>query len=80
MPCGMLRGTSSLLMGCAVVLVVGCAGARSGASREEQGRAESTRQEQARTPEATASEEGRCAGTRTFDHVGAFEGRMYRGT
>jgi hypothetical protein len=62
----------------AVLLAVGCAGVRSGAP-EEQGHTEAA-EEQARSPEARASEEGRCAGTRTFDHVGAFEGRMYRGT
>ncbi len=65
-------------MGCAILLAVGCAGVRSGAP-EEEGRTEAT-EEQARSPEARASEEGRCAGTRTFDHVGAFEGQMYRGT
>jgi hypothetical protein len=44
----------TFLMGCAVLLVVGCAGVRSGAPQKE---------EQAHT-EATASEEARCEGTR----------------
>jgi hypothetical protein len=44
------------LIGCAVLLVVGCAGVGSEASQKEQGR----------SPEATASEEEtRCEGTRT---------------
>jgi hypothetical protein len=46
----------AFLIGCAVLLVAGCAGARSGASQGEQ----------ARSPEATASEEARCEGTRTI--------------
>jgi uncharacterized protein YceK len=48
------------LMGCAVLLmVVGCAGVRSKASKqEEQGNTEATK-EQARSPEATATEEAR---------------------
>ena len=48
-------------------LVVGCAGVRSEAPKEqEQGRAEAT-EGQARSPEAPASEEDRCEGTQTFD-------------
>src|SRR5215213_11553120 len=79
--CGMLRGASSrghmlgeggcavvrqgqlialvgiFLIGCAVLLLgVGC----SGTSSETSGK------EQASSPEATASEEGRCGGTRTI--------------
>ena len=54
------------LMGCAVLLVVGCAGTRSEAPQEKQGQAEVTKQEQTRSPEATASEEARCEGTRTY--------------
>jgi hypothetical protein len=46
----------AFLIGCAVLLVVGCAGVRSKA----------TKQEQERSPEATASEEARCEGTRTY--------------
>jgi Ca2+-binding RTX toxin-like protein len=54
-------------IGCAFLLVVGCAGVRSEAPKEqEQGRAEVT-EGQARSSEATASEEARCEGTRTFD-------------
>jgi hypothetical protein len=56
------------LFGCAVLLmVVGCAGVRSEApQKEEQGRTEATTEE-ARSPEATASEQARCEGTRTFE-------------
>ena len=55
------------LFGCAVLLmVVGCAGVRSEApQKEEQGRTEATTEE-ARSPEATASEQARCDGTRTI--------------
>jgi RTX calcium-binding nonapeptide repeat (4 copies) len=56
-----------LLIGCAA-LFVGCAGGRSQAP-EEQGHTEATK-EQARSPEATASEEARCEGTRTFQMKG----------
>jgi hypothetical protein len=45
------------LIGCAVLLLaVGCSGVRSGASKKEQGS----------SPQATASEEARCQGTRTY--------------
>ena len=46
----------ALLIGCAVLLVVGCAGARSEAPQKE---------EQGSSPQATDSEEVRCEGTRT---------------
>ena len=50
----------AFLIGCVVLLVlVGCAGVRSEAPREEQ--------EQGRSPEATASEQARCEGTRTIE-------------
>jgi Ca2+-binding RTX toxin-like protein len=39
---------------------------RSGAPQEEQGLLEATKKEQTRSPEATASEEARCEGTRTI--------------
>jgi hypothetical protein len=55
----------AFLIGCAVLLVVGCAGMRSEAPQEGQGHSEATK-EQTRSPEATASEEARCQGTRTF--------------
>ncbi len=56
----------TFLIGCTVVLlVVGCAGVRSEAPQGEQEHTEATK-EQARSPEATASEEARCEGTRTF--------------
>jgi RTX calcium-binding nonapeptide repeat (4 copies) len=54
------------LIGCAVLLlVVGCSGVRSGASKKEQGR----------SPKATASEEARCEGTRTLHHYVVAYGR-----
>ena len=58
----------AFLIGCAVLLVlVGCAGVRSEAPREEQqGQTEATTEEQGRSPEATASEEDRCGGTRSL--------------
>jgi Ca2+-binding RTX toxin-like protein len=47
----------AFLIGCAVVLlVVGCSGTRSETSKKEQGS----------SPQATASEEARCEGTRTY--------------
>ena len=56
----------TFLIGCALILVVvGCAGVRSEAPQDEQERTEATN-EQARSPEATASEEARCGGTRSF--------------
>ena len=56
----------TFLIGCAVALVVvGCAGVRSGAPQGEEEHTEATN-EQARSPEATASEEARCEKRRTF--------------
>jgi Ca2+-binding RTX toxin-like protein len=53
------------VIGSAVLLVVGCAGVRSEAPKEqEQGHAEAT-EGQARSPEARAPEQARCGGTRT---------------
>ena len=46
----------AFLIGCAVLLVVGCAGARS----------ESPKNEQGSSPPATDSEQARCEGTRTI--------------
>jgi len=43
---------------------------RSGASQEQQGRTESTKKEQTRSPGVTASEEARCEGTRNFQMKG----------
>src|SRR5215211_7078528 len=54
-----------LLIWCAVLLVVGCAGTRS-ESPKQQGHNEATR-EQTRSAKA-ASEEARCAETRLIDH------------
>ena len=63
----------TFLLGCAAVLllVVGCSGTRSEASKKEQGHTEATR-EQTRSPQATGPEEARCEGTRTFKnpHLG----------
>ena len=56
----------ALLIMCAVLLFVGCAGVRSGAPQGEQEHTEATN-EQVRSPEATASEETRCGETRTID-------------
>jgi hypothetical protein len=47
----------TFLIGCAVLLVVGCAGTSSETSKKE---------EQGRSPEATASEEARCEGPGTY--------------
>jgi hypothetical protein len=56
----------TFLIGCAfLLLVVGCAGTSSEAPKEGQGHTEATNKEQTRSPEATASEEARCEGTRT---------------
>jgi hypothetical protein len=56
----------AFLVGCVGLLVlVGCAGVRSEAPKE-QGHAEAT-ERQARSPEATASEEDRCGGTRSLE-------------
>jgi hypothetical protein len=63
----------AFLMGCAVLLFVGCAGVRSGAPDEEQGHTGASTKEQARSPEATASEEGRCGETRPVN----LQGRTY---
>ena len=54
----------AFVIGCAFLLVVGCAGMRSESSKKEQGHTESTK-EQGRSPQATASEEARCQGTST---------------
>jgi Ca2+-binding RTX toxin-like protein len=62
----------AFLIGYAVLVVAGCAGVRSEAPKgEEQGRTEAAKQEQGRSPEATASEEARCGGTRTVDLQGS---------
>ena len=56
----------AFLIGCSVALVVlGCAGVRSQAPREEQGNTEATK-EQTHSSGAASSEEARCRQTRTF--------------
>jgi hypothetical protein len=67
----------AFLIGCAVLLLgVGCAGTRSKAPPEEkrQEHTEATTKEQTRSPEATASEEARCEGTRTHKGKGWLTG------
>jgi Ca2+-binding RTX toxin-like protein len=55
------------LMGCVVLMVVGCAGVRSEAPQEEQqGHTEGSNKDQTSSLEATASEEAQCEGTRSF--------------
>src|SRR5215204_663295 len=57
----------TFLIGCAVLLLmVGCAGTSSEAPQEGQGHTDATKKEPTRSPPATASEEARCDGTRTF--------------
>src|SRR5918994_2191207 len=63
----------TFLIGCALLLVVGCAGTRS-ESPKQQGHTEATNKEQTHSPEATASEDARCDGTRTYQ-----KGRVVRG-
>jgi hemolysin type calcium-binding protein len=50
----------------AVLLAVGCAGTSSETSKKEQEPTEATKKEQTRSPEAMATEEARCQGTRPF--------------
>jgi Ca2+-binding RTX toxin-like protein len=67
----------TFLIGCAVLLVVGCSGTQSEAPEEEQRHTETTKEqehteateEQTHSPRA-APEEHRCGGTRTFDRWG----------
>jgi hypothetical protein len=54
----------AFLIGCALLLVVGCAGTRS-ESPKQQGHTEATNKEQTRSPEATASEETTALGETT---------------
>jgi hypothetical protein len=57
----------AFLIGCAVVLMAGASGVQAEASQEEkQGRTEATKKEQGSSPQATASDEARCEGTRTY--------------
>src|SRR5215212_8951406 len=70
----------TFLIGCAVLfLVVSCAGTSSEAPQEGQGHTEATNKEQGHSPQATASEEARCGGTRTVKTKGE-DARRYGGT
>src|SRR5215203_5058237 len=60
----------TFLIGCAVLLVVGCSGVQAETSQEEQGHTEATEQEQGHSGGA-APEEARCEGTRTVIRDGA---------
>src|SRR5215204_5149610 len=66
----------AFLIGCVVLLmVVGCAGTSSDASKEQQGHTEATtKQDQPRSPEATESEEARCEGTQPVEQPTYQEG------
>jgi hypothetical protein len=61
----------AFVIGCAVLLTIGCAGTRSEAPKQEekQAQTEATREEQGSSPKA-ASEQDRCEETRTFDRWG----------
>ena len=67
----------AFLIGCAVLLVVGCAGTTS---------SESSKKEQGSSPQATDSEEARCEGTRTiknpilYDEAAANDRFRYKGS
>src|SRR5919112_5883865 len=61
----------TFLIGCAVLLLgLGCAGTSSETSKKAQEPTEAIQKEQTRSPEATASEEARCQGTRPFQQQG----------
>src|SRR5215208_6827043 len=66
----------AILIECVVLLlVVGCAGTSSDASKEQQGHTEATtKQDQPRSPEATDSEEARCEGTQPVERPTYQEG------
>src|SRR5215203_2389809 len=65
----------AFLIGCAVLLTVGCARTRLDTPQEGQGHTEASTKEQTRSPEATASEEEpRCQGTRTIKRYGVSYG------
>ena len=65
----------AFLIGCVILLVVGCAGTSSETSKKEQEPTEATKKEQTRSPEATVSEEqARCEGTRKIKRSGGWVG------
>jgi len=55
----------AFVIGCAVLVVVGCAGVRSEDPQEEQGHTEAAKKEQTRSPEASAVEETTALGETT---------------
>lgn len=58
----------TFVIGCAVLLVVGCAGTRSESPKEkEKGHPEATNKEQGHSSEAASEEEARCEGTQPVD-------------
>jgi RTX calcium-binding nonapeptide repeat (4 copies) len=63
----------AFVIGCAVLLLVSCAGTRSETSMG-QGPTEATKKDQTRPPEATAPKEARCEGTRTLKKPNMAEG------
>jgi hypothetical protein len=63
----------TILIGYTFVVLGGCAEMRSETSKD-QGPTEATKKEQTRSPEATASEEARCEGTRTLKKPNMAEG------
>jgi hypothetical protein len=74
----LIAAIGTFVIGCTVLLAVGCAGVRSEDPQEEQqGHTEATKKEQTRSPEATASEEARCEGTRTFKNWPAAPGGAF---
>ena len=89
---GHLIAVVTFLIGCTILpLVVGCAGTSSETSKKEQEPTEATKKEQTRSPEATASDEARCEGTRkanvnlrarytTNDLPGCPKGGLLKGT
>ena len=58
----------AFLIGCAILLVAGASGVQAEASQQnKQKHTEAPNNEQGRSPEATASEEARCEGTRAIN-------------
>ena len=67
----LLAVVGTILMGCLLLVVIGCAGVRSEAPKEEQQKRTEATRAKGRSSEATASEgAARCEGTRTFQTQG----------